>query len=232
MRLLVTWFLAKYFSYFLFRQAQWWSTTGQLSKAYFGVTASQICQSTSWTSKRSQSKLSWSQRARGTGCSLDIWTRGTGCSNVTPNDIHGTVADRAVRRTERARPGSNIRIYPSWPSSEVQTSLPQLQIAGPSRDQTGPVWQTNYQGTRQYLQRPKEKTQTNIGYPNVKIWSWWPGLKIPRRFMGVLLTQPRLGPLARLWEAIISILLSSRVFDNSRLCYLPNFYSHRNSYLV
>ena len=99
----------------------------------------------------------------------NIKTRGTGCSNITPNDIHGTVADRAVRRTERARPGSNIRIYPSWSSSEVQTSLPQLQIAGPSRDQTGPGWQTNYQGTRQYLQRPKEKTQTNIGYPNVKI---------------------------------------------------------------
>ena len=83
---------SKVLQLFSFRQAQWWSTTGQRSKAYFGVTASQICQSISWNSKRSKSKLSLSQRARRTGCSLDIWTRGTGCSNITPDDIHGTVA--------------------------------------------------------------------------------------------------------------------------------------------
>ena len=65
--------------------------------------------------------------------------RGTGGPNVLPNEIHGPAADRAVRRTERARPGSNIHVNPSWPifsSADIPATMANSRPK-PGSDRTG-----------------------------------------------------------------------------------------------
>ena len=64
----------------------------------------------------------------------NIKTGGTDCSNVMVQLLTG----RSEGRKEPGQAPISI-LTQAGPSSQVQTSLTQLQIAGPSRDQTGPV---------------------------------------------------------------------------------------------